>query len=176
MRGLVHPRHQGRTGGHRQAGTLRRRLETRTRCRGESNSRPQRPQGGRYRQRPRRTGLRQRPGTHGLRREDLRGAARGGRRAGLRHPGIPPAEAAGRGPRNRGREGLRRGDRNRRHRGPHGDDRLTAGRRGLRCRLHRLGGRAAALHGHPGREPQRRGLGQRVPHARQPHARLRRRV
>ena len=45
--------------------------------------------------------------------------------------------------------------------------------RGLRRRLHRRGRRAAGLPRHPGREPQRRVLGERVPHAREPHARLR---
>ena len=109
----------------------------------------------------------------GYEREDLRGAAQGGRRAGLRHPRVPPPEGADRGARDRSGRAAGRRDRDRRDRGPHRDDRLAAGRGGLRRRIHRLGRRAAPLHGHPGREPQRRGLGQRIPHAGQPDARLR---
>ena len=47
---------------------------------------------------------------------------------------------------------------------------------GYRRRVHRFGRRAAPLYGDPGREPQRRGFGQRIPHAGQSDARLRRRV
>ena len=88
-------------------------------------------------------------------------------------PGVPPAEGADRGPRDREVRTAGRRDRDRRDRRPHRDDRFAAGRRRLRGRIHRLGRRTAPLHGHPGREPQRRGLGQRIPHAGEPDARLR---
>ena len=69
------------------------------------------------------------------------------------------------------RDGRRDRERYGRRRDGHG--RRADGRRGLRRGVHRQRRRAAGVPGHPGREPQRRLLGQRVPHAREPHARLR---
>ena len=90
----LHARRQVRAGRHRSPRALRRRL-----CRGHGlrlATRPRdprhRPQGG-----GRRLGAggpdgRGRPGEAGARRHDLRGAAQAGRRAHLRHPGVPAAE------------------------------------------------------------------------------------
>ncbi len=102
----------------------------------------------------------------------LRGAARDRRRPALRHPRVPPPE----------------GDRRRGRRAPAGAwassssanmivgktvtiDQLFDGA-GLRGRVHRHRRRLAEVHEHPGGEPQGRLLGERVPHPRQPDARL----
>ena len=120
---------------------------------------PGRPHGG------------QRPRAARLPRDDLRGAARVRRRPALRDPAVPAAE----GDRRRGRrapQGARRGVRARRdhrqdghHRPAHRRVRLLGG-----LRRHRRG--LADLHEHPRREPQGHLLGQRVPHPRQPDARV----
>ena len=80
--------------------------------------RPQRPPRGRGRLRPLGPDLRRRPGQIGLRCNHLRGPAHPRRRAGLRHPRVPPAQAPG-----------ARGDRHRRSAG--GEDRDRRGRRPL---------------------------------------------
>ena len=170
MRGCLHLGHQGRAGGHRQAGTVRRRLEAGAGTCRRGAAAPQRPSGSCGRQRPGRAGMRERLGQDGLRGEDFRGAAQGGRGAGLRHSGVPPAERADRGARNRRGAATGRGDRDRRDRGAYPDGRCAARRGGVRRRVHRFGRRTAALHGHSGREPERRGLGQRISDARQPDA------
>ena len=163
VRRLLHSGHQERTGRHRQTRTFRRRLETRTRRRGVPHRTAQRPQSRRDRQRPGRTGLRQRPCENGLRSQDIRSPAQGGRRTGLRHSRIPSAQTAHRGARDRRSRAARRGDRNRCHRGPHRHRRFAARRGGVRRRIHRLRRGTSPLHGHSGREPQRRGFGQRIP-------------
>ena len=168
-------RHQGRAGGCGQARTVRGRLEHRP-CgaarRGVAGA--QRPSGGCRGERACGSGLCERLGQDGLRSEDFRGVAQGGRGAGLRHSGVPTAQAEDRRARGRGREAAGRRDRDRRDRRAHGDGRFAARRGGIRRRVHRFGCRSAAFHGDRGREPERGGLGQRIPYARQSDARLRR--
>ena len=120
---------------------------------------PGRPHGG------------QRPRAAWLPRDDLRGATRVRRRTALRHPPVPAAE----GDRRRGRrapQGARRRVRARRDHRQDGHDRPAHRRVRLLggVRRHRRG--LADLHEHPRREPQGHLLGQRVPHARQPDARV----
>ena len=105
----------------------------------------------------------------GHERPRLRGPARRGRRAALRHPGVPPAQAHRR---QRGREpaGPRRDDRVQRDR-RQDDDRAGDPRR-VRRLLHRQRRRPADVPRRARREPQGRLLLQRVPHPRQPHGRL----
>ncbi len=95
-----------------------------------------------------------------------------GRRPQVRHPRLPPAEH-GRGRRDRQAPGARRslrvqhaGGATLHHRA---DDRGNGIPRGVR--RHRRG--LPELHGDPGREPERRALGQRTAHALQPDARAR---
>ena len=107
----------------------------------------------------------------GYRRDRLRGAARGRRRPSLRHPGVPAAE----GDRRRGRRAPARAGRrvrDRRRRRQDGDGRRAARRARILGRLRRHGRGLAEVHGHPGREPEGRLLGERVSDPREPDARL----
>ena len=95
-----------------------------------------RQEGRLRRQRPGRAHRGGRPGAEGPRGHGVRGAARGRRRAGLRHPGVPPAEGH-RAPRDRepGEDG--RALRDQRRRRAHRHDRRAAAAGGLRRRLRR---------------------------------------
>ena len=150
VRGQVRARHQGRAGRDRPPRALRRRLAQRP-CDGADNPAPaERPQGRGDRLRPGRPDLRGRPRKARLRRDDLRGAAPCGRRARLRHPGIPSAEGdraeGGRQP-----EGARRQGGDEHGHRPRADDRGAEGRIRLRGDLPRHRRGPASLHGHRAR-------------------------
>ena len=103
----------------------------------------QRQEGGRGRLRPRRAHRRGRTGQIRPRRHGLRGPAQAGRRAGLWHPGIPPAQEdrPGRG----GPAGAGRGEDRLQHR--HWPDLHLAGAaRAVRRRVHRQRRRPARVH------------------------------
>ena len=123
--------------------------------------------GGRGR-RPRRPDRRRRTGPPGSRGARLRGPARHRRRAALRHPRVPSAQATSSTARSRTCARL----------GVTIECNVIIGRtltvdelmaRRLRRRVHRQRRRPADVPGHPRREPQGRLLGQRVPHPGQPH-------
>ena len=157
-------------GGHRPPGALRRRLGAHA---ADPREREDHAQGEdrRHRRRALRAGLRRRARAAGLRGHDLRGAACAGRRAALRHPGVPAAQGD---PRlgNRRAQGDGRRDRLQRHHRPHAHAGRPVRAHGLRGGVHRHRRGPAAVPGHPGREPERRDVGQRVPHAHEPDARL----
>ena len=163
----LRPEQEGQPGGHRPPGAAGGRLRGSQGGGGAAGDQAaHRQEGGGDRLRPGRADLRRRPGPGGPRGHHLRGPARAGRRAHLRHPRVPPAQA-------------HRPARGRLHLPPGRQVRLRPGHRAhhhhpaaegrrLRGRLHRHRGRPALLHEHPRREPQRRLLGQRVPHPLQP--------
>ena len=93
VRGPLPPGEEGHERRDRLAGAVRRRLGAGA-SRGPHPGpadRP-RPDGRRRRVRAGRPDRRGRTGQEGLRRHDLRGVPRGGRRAHLRHPAVPPPE------------------------------------------------------------------------------------
>ncbi len=175
VRGGVRAGQEGRAGRDRASralsGRLRPDLRPRAQVRaGDSPAERQALRGGGIRSG--RARVRRRAGASRPRGHRARVAACARRGAHLRHPRVPAAQV--------GRRGRDRGARDdgRRHRmrpggGLHRHRRRAHDRGGLRRGLHRQRGRPAGVHGHPGREPQRRLLGERVPHAREPHARLR---
>ena len=94
VREVLRPGEEGRAGGHRPAGAVRGRL--RTRRTGRGSSRPSRRRTARrvaiVGAGPAGPDLRRRPRPARIPRDDLRGVPQSRRRAGLRHPGVPPAE------------------------------------------------------------------------------------
>ena len=90
VRGAVRRRPQARVGGDRPAGALRRRQRQAAEGRAAA-LRARARQGGDRRLRPVGAGGGGRPRALRLRRHRLRGAARGRRRAAVRHPVVPPA-------------------------------------------------------------------------------------
>ncbi len=164
----LHPREEGRARGHRPPGAVRRRL----RAAGGQDRHPrageaQREKGRRRRRRSRGAHDRRRSGQAGLRRDDLRGPAQGGRRAGLRDPRVPTAQGDRGGGGGVSAETGREDRDERRHRPAQDGGRALRG--GVRRGLPRGRRRRPGLHEHPRREPERHLFGQRVPHPLQPH-------
>ena len=144
VRVALRARHQGRAGGHRPAGAVRGGLRHGAR-RKERGARGEQRQARRgRRQRPGRADLRGRFEKARLRRDRVRGAAHAGRRARVRHSGVPPAQEP-RAPRDQHARGHGREDRDEHgHRPVHLAGRAAHGR-GVRRGVRRLRRGAAAL-------------------------------
>ncbi len=169
MREPVRHPQEGGAGGHRPPGTVRRRYRPTApgdTARGGRAARPRRHR----RLRPGRTGGGGGSGALRRRGHRVRGAARGRRRAALRHPGVP---AAPRHHRARGAAAPRhgRGVRDQQGDRPHLHGARPAGRDGVRCGLHRCRRRCACLPRHPRRVRRPSLFRQRVPDPRQPDGR-----
>ena len=121
VRDRLHARRDRAAHRHRRPQALRQRLRLRQRAAARAGRGDLHREGGRRRRRPERPLLRPRPGAARLQDDRLRGQARAGRHAALRHPRVPPAQgrpAAG-------------------HRPHPGARRRAAVRQGRRRRLHR---------------------------------------
>ena len=166
VRGGLYRRQEGPIGRHRPAGALRGRLRPARAPQARAACPGYRPQGRGGRLRPCGAHLRGRPGQAGPQGDDLRVAARARWRAGLRHPGIPPAqEYHPGGDRDRLQFPGHRDAHRSRHR-QHLHPGRAAGR--IRRDLHGHGRGPAELHAHPRHQPERGDVGQRIPHPRQP--------
>ena len=136
VRGRVQHVPACRSGGDRQSRALRGRLGAHAAAPGRGEDHAQR-ENCRHRRRPRGAGLRRRTRPARLSGHHLRGAARGGRRAALRHSGVPAAEGDSR-LGNRPAQGDGGRDRLQRHHRQDAHARRAVRPDGLCGRVHRL--------------------------------------